>query len=148
MRAGTELPSLPVQAGPLSTCLYQEVNSYWLLNKWLQCVGVRGLFPCALPSLDKHVLTEQLHTNSLGEILHIVPQAADKWDSYTSCKHERMRTHTHRHTDTQTHRHRHTHTHTRVYTNTTKRFNTKHTHTHTHTLKGEGVCVKMGDLLC
>lgn len=37
--------------GPLSAC-HQEVNSYWLLNKWLQCVGVRGLFsPHTLPAL-------------------------------------------------------------------------------------------------
>lgn len=35
-------PRVP-RAGPLSACHRQEVNSYWLLNKWLQCVGVRGL---------------------------------------------------------------------------------------------------------
>lgn len=71
---------------PFSACHHWEVNSYWLLNKWLHCVGVRGLFPHTLP-VDKHVLTEQLHTNPLGEILHIVPQAADKWNSYSTCKH-------------------------------------------------------------
>lgn len=81
----------PRSWGPPSACHRQEVNSYWLLNKWLQCVGVRGLFPPHSPSLDKHVLTEQLHTNPLGEILHIVPQAADKWDSYSTCKHDLLR---------------------------------------------------------
>lgn len=40
------------------------------------------------PSLDKHVLTEQLHTNPLGEILYFVPQAADKWNSYRTCEHD------------------------------------------------------------
>lgn len=35
-------PRVP-RVGPLSACHHQEVNSYWLLNKWLQCVGVRGL---------------------------------------------------------------------------------------------------------
>ena len=80
--------------GPLSACHRQEVNSYWLLNKWLQCLGLRGLFPPHSPSLDKHVLTEQLHTNPLGEILHIVPQAADKWNSYSTCKHDLLRTDT------------------------------------------------------
>lgn len=73
---------------PLSACHRQEVNSYWLLNKWLQCVGVRGRTPQLphphSPSLDKHVLTEQLRTNPLGEILHFVPQAADKWNSYST----------------------------------------------------------------
>lgn len=83
---------VPLDAlGPLSACHRQEVNSYWLLNKWLQCVGVRALFPPHFPSLDKHVLTEQLHTNPLGEILHIVPQAADKWKSYSTCKHDLLR---------------------------------------------------------
>lgn len=30
--------------GPLAACHHSEVNSYWLLNKWLQWNGVRGLF--------------------------------------------------------------------------------------------------------
>lgn len=47
-----------------------------------------GPFPPHSLGLDKHVLTEQLHTNPLGEILHIVPQAADKWNSYSTWKHD------------------------------------------------------------
>lgn len=35
-------PRVP-HVGPLSVCHRQEVNSYWLLNKWLRCAGVRGL---------------------------------------------------------------------------------------------------------
>lgn len=88
---GNEPMSSSCRAVPPLACHRQEVNSYWLLNKWLQCVGVRGLFPPHSPSLDKHVLTEQLHTNPLGEILHIVPQAADKWNAYSTCEHDLLR---------------------------------------------------------
>ncbi len=56
---------------------------------------VRGLFPSALHCLDKQVLTEQLHTNPLGEILNNAPRAADKWNSYATWEHKRPYTHTH-----------------------------------------------------
>lgn len=41
-------PQVPC-VGPLPACHRQEVNSYWLLNKWLQCVGVRGLPSTTFP---------------------------------------------------------------------------------------------------
>lgn len=56
---------------------------------------VRGLFPSALHYLDKQVLTEQLHTNPLGEILYNVPRAADKWNSYATWEYKRLCTQIH-----------------------------------------------------
>lgn len=58
---------------------------------------VRGLFPSALHCLDKQVLTEQLHTNPLGEILYNVPRAADKWNSYATWEYKRPYAHKHTH---------------------------------------------------
>lgn len=70
---------------------------------------VRGLFPSALHYLDKQVLTEQLHTNPLGEILYNVPRAADKWNSYATWEYKRLYAHKHpgflSHTLTQRHGH-------------------------------------------
>ena len=76
----------------------------------------------------------------MGEILHIVPQAADKWNSYTTCKRDLIVhrnasrahssipyprtyltiTHTHTHTHVHAHAHTHTHTHMNAHMNTLK----------------------------